>query len=83
MTPFGDSDHDIISYTRFSKIPPSPARIICKRSFKEFQTQEFLNDIKYLDWSDVYQCVDTNMAATCLTWKLNFVLDKHAPWVKI
>ena len=25
---FGDSDHDIISYTRYSKNPPVPARII-------------------------------------------------------
>ena len=83
VTPFGDSDHDIISYTRYSKIPPSPARIICKRNYRDFKRKEFLDDIKYIDWSEVYQCVDTDMAAACLTKKFNFVLDRHAPWVKI
>ena len=83
VTDFGDSDHDIISYTRFSKISSSPARIICKRNFKDFNSQNYLDDVKFIDWSDVYQCVDSGLAADCLTNKLNSVLDKHAPWVKI
>ena len=38
VTSFGDSDHDMISYTRFSKNPPIPSRIICKRSYKKFNS---------------------------------------------
>ena len=50
---FGDSDHDIISYTRYSKNPPIPARIICKRSYKEFDSSAFLSDVAKIDWSGV------------------------------
>ena len=39
--------------------------------------------MKYLDWSDVYTCVDVDLAADNLTRKINSILDFHAPWVKI
>ena len=36
VVPFGNSDHDVIGYTRYTKVPPSPARTIRKRSYKNF-----------------------------------------------
>ena len=33
VTPFGDSDHDLVGYIRLSKAPPSPARTI-RKSYK-------------------------------------------------
>ena len=44
MISFGDSDHDIIKYTRYSKNPPVPARILYKRSYKDFNEDAFIVD---------------------------------------
>ena len=83
VTSFGDSDHDIISYTRYSKNPPIPSRVICKRSYKQFNSQAFLTDIENIDWSDVYSCADVDQATECFTRKFRYVLNKHAPWVRV
>ena len=55
---FGDSDHDLIGYTRFSKSPPVPARIILKHSYKNFDSKAFLSDVSKIDWSEAYSCTD-------------------------
>ena len=55
---FGDSDHDLISYTRFSKEPPSPARTVRKRSYKNFVPGKYLEDMSKIDWSEVLSCSD-------------------------
>ena len=80
---FGDSDHDLISYTRFSKNPPVPARIICKRSYKNFESSAFLADIAKIDWSEVYESTDVDEATECFTRKFRFALNVHAPWSRI
>ena len=79
----GASDHDQISYVRYSKDPPSPARIIRKRSYKEFEKEAFIEDLKKVDWSDVYHCKDVDTAAEVFGRKFRFILNEHAPWVKI
>ena len=80
---FGDSDHDLIKYTRYSKNPPIPARILCKRSYKNFNKDAFLQDVAKMDWSDVYGCTDVDLATECFTRKFRYVLNVHAPWVRI
>ena len=65
---FGDSDHDIISYTRYSKNPPVPARIVCRRSYKSFDRVAFKADVEKVDWSDVYSCTDVDTATECFTF---------------
>ena len=42
---FGNSDHDLLSYIRYSKEPASPARSIRKRSYKHFVKEEFLQEL--------------------------------------
>ena len=66
---FGDSDHDIIKYTRYSKNPPIPGRIICKRSYKEFNKEAFIKDVADTDWTDVYECEDVDLATEIFTSK--------------
>ena len=83
VTSFGDSDHDMISYTRYSKNPPQPSRILCKRSYTEFKSESFIEDVKNIDWSDVYSCVDVDLAAECFTRKFRYILNIHAPWVRV
>ena len=80
---FGDSDHDLIGYTRFSKNPPIPARIICKRSYKNFDKSAFLSDVAKTDWSDVQSCTDVDDATECFSRKFRYILNVHAPWSRI
>ena len=79
----GASDHDQLSYTRYSKEPPSPAKIIRKRSYKNFKVEEFIEDLKKVDWTDVYTCKDVDMAAEVFGRKFRFIVNQHAPWVRI
>ena len=81
VTPFGASDHDIISYTRYSKEPPAPARTIRKRSYKEFIPEDFVTDLAVVNWSDIYSCNDVDQAVDIFTRKFRQVLNHHAPWI--
>ena len=80
---FGDSDHDLLKYVRYSKIPPIPARIICKRNYKNFDKNAFLDDVSRVDWYDVYCCQDVNDAVETFTKKFKYVLNCHAPWIRV
>ena len=81
VTSAGCSDHDMISYTRYSKEPPSPARTIRKRSYKNFKPENYLADLGAVDWTDVLTCVDVDTANDLFTRKLVSILNVHAPWV--
>ena len=81
VTSFGNSDHDMISYTRYSKEPPVPARTMRKRSYKNFDEKKYLEDLAKVDWSDVLYCDDLDVAAEILTRKLRNLLNVHAPWI--
>ena len=82
ITSAGTSDHDMISYTRLSKEPPTPARTIRKRSYKNFSEEKFLEDLAKQDWNEVYECQEVDNAAAVLTRKICFVLNVHAPWIQ-
>ena len=77
----GASDHDIVSYVRYSKAPPSPARTIRRRSYKEFIEEDFLTDVSAVDWTEVYTATDVDTATEIFTRKFNHVLNIHAPWI--
>ena len=81
ITCFGSSDHDMISYSRFSKDPPVPSRTIRKRSYKNFVEEKYLEDLSKVDWSDVLCCEDLDTATEMFTSKLRYVLNVHAPWI--
>ena len=46
---FGNSDHDIIGFTRLSKEAPVRSKTVRKRSYKNFVSDQFLNDLKQAD----------------------------------
>ena len=81
ITVSGASDHDIISYTRYTKAPPSPARTIRRRSYKEFIDLDFLTDMSVIDWSEVYTATDVDTATDIFTEQFVNVLNMHAPWI--
>ena len=82
VTAFGNSDHDLLGYTRFSKEPPKPSRTILRRSYKNFNSQNYLEDLSKLNWTDVLSRQDIDEATDIFTRKLKSVLDVHAPWVR-
>ena len=81
VTPFGNSDHDMVSYCRYSKEPPVPARTIRKRSYKNFEPEKYLEDLSQVDWTDVLCSDDLDTATEMFTRKLKYLLNVHAPWI--
>ena len=81
VTTFGNSDHDMISYSRFSKEPPVPARTIRKRSYKNFEPDKYIDDLANVDWTDVLACNDLDTATETFTRKIRYILNVHAPWI--
>ena len=77
----GASDHDALSYIRYSKEPTAPPRTIRKRSYKNFNQQLYLEDVSAIDFRGVYSCLEVDEAASLLTQKLVDVLDRHAPLI--
>ena len=62
VIPFGASDHDIISYTRYSKVKPTNYPTKRGRSYKHFNMLEFLTDLQNIDWTGVLMCGDLDEA---------------------
>ena len=77
----GSSDHDMLSYVRYSKSPPTPARTIRRRSYKDFVKEDFLADLSTIDWTDIHATSDIDAAVELFTEKFKFVLNQHAPWI--
>ena len=77
----GTSDHDIVSYVRYSKAPPTPARVIRRRSYKDFIEEDFITDLAVVDWSAVYAAEDVDVATEIFTEKFRYILNQHAPWI--
>ena len=81
VIPFGDSDHDIVKYIRYSKPPPAPAKTVRKRSYKNFDQEKFLADLRSIDWTGVYSSQDVDIAVGVFTRLFTQALNQHAPWV--
>ena len=79
--PFGNSDHNALSYTRFAKDPKLPVRTIRRRSYKGFVLQDFLTDLRNVDWTVVYACYEVDAAVETFSLLFKTVLDRHAPFV--
>ena len=77
----GSSDHDMVGYTPVSKVPPTPSRSIRRRSYKHFNTEDFLADLSLVDWTEVYASHDVDSATYLFTEKFKLVLNRHAPWI--
>ena len=78
---WGASDHDAVSFIRYSKEPKPPSRTIRKRSFKNFDSGKYLHDMASVSFNDVYSSLDVDEAAVKLTENIVSVLNLHAPWI--
>ena len=70
----------MVGFVRLSKMPQTPCRTIRKRCYKNFQKEDFLNDLQNENWLEVYSHLDVENAVRCFTKKFKVILDKHAPW---
>ena len=50
-----------------------------KRSYKNFDEQEFREAVRNIKWYDVYSCQDVDLAVDIFTSSLTEILDKMAP----
>lgn len=61
------------------KIPKRPPRIIVKRSFKNFNCEEFKRDLAASPWELTYLEDNLDHASECFTKLLTEVMNRHAP----
>jgi len=75
----GISDHDLIYTVRKQKLPKSKARITEFRSFKNFDEEAFLSDLRAVPWDIAY--VFDEIDEIWSHWVNLFmnVVDIHAP----
>ena len=75
----GSSDHRVIHTVRFTNNLKSQVRYVLKRSYKNFDVDEFKSEFRKISWWDVYCSRDINHAVDIFTLKFSRLLDKHAP----
>ena len=73
------SDHKIIMGVKYGKLIKNRTKYVTKRSFKNFDEQEFVERIKKTSWLDIYLTTDVDEAVQKFTNKVNIILDELAP----
>ena len=58
----GGSDHKLLKSTRFAKSVTRSVKYVRKRSFKNFNSEEFMRAVRLLSWFDLYMCQDPTQA---------------------
>ena len=76
---WGGSDHKLIFATRYSNMIRKNIRYVKKRSYKNFNTEAFLDEVAKIKWWDIYQCEDVDTAVKLFSEKFTRILDHHAP----
>ena len=75
----GSSDHSLVLATRYSKTIKETIRYCKKRSYKNFDEQKFLDEVRNISWWEVYSSTDVDEAVEIFTKKLTDILDRMAP----
>ena len=75
----GNSDHRLLKFIRHTKGEIRKPKFVTKRSYKKFNEESFLSDLKSLSWYDLYMTEDVNLATQIFKEKLTNILDIHTP----
>jgi hypothetical protein len=75
----GFSDHNMILTRIRSKGTSKIEHCMKKRSMKNFDKDVFSSECSNVNWDDVTQYTDVNLAVSAFTDKINNILDKIAP----
>ena len=73
------SDHKMLFVVRYTKVITEKSRYVLKRSYKNFDPNSFLKEVKKISWWNIYLSEDPNEAANKFTSKISSILDKMAP----
>ena len=76
---WGGSDHKLILATRYSKVIRNNVRYVKKRSYKNFNPNEFISEVEKIRWWGVYQTESVDLAVQLFSDKLTTILDQLAP----
>ena len=52
----GSSDHVLLSVVRYTRCTKGNQQYVTKRSYRNFDSKRFLNEIALIQWWDVYKC---------------------------
>ena len=80
---FGISDHSLVYVVRKFKRPKLEPKIIRVRTYKNFNDEEFLRDLRLADWSYFYNLRDLDTACDIFNNNIKNVAQKHAPFISI
>jgi hypothetical protein len=75
----GGSDHKLIGATRYANMIKRNVRYVTKRCYKHFIKEDFIFAVKQINWWQIYECNDTELALQILTENLTNILDIMAP----
>ena len=75
--PIGCSDHNLIAFGRKTKIPKQGQKVIFKRIFKNFNEYNYCNEVREVDWSDVLQKEDPDLALRAFDSSVSFVNENY------
>ena len=73
------SDHKLVKFSRCAKSFKQNSGFVRKRCYKNFDPQQFRDQLGGSQLEDVLLCTDPNEPAELLTNKINTLLDKMAP----
>ena len=76
--PVGWSDCNIVAISRKAKVPKPGPKIVYNRSYKRFCCDSYVDDVKYICWSDVINEVHPDAALDAFMKLLLPTIDKHA-----
>ena len=91
----GSSDHALIAVVRHTRCQKNSQQYVTKRSFKNFNSNKFLDEVAAINWWEVYNCGTVDEAVRMFTEGVNRILDrkdmapvrtfqqrqKYAPWL--
>ena len=78
----GISDHHMIYMTYAVRKPKFKPKIITKRDFSNFSEENFLTEVRYIQWDNIYTCRDGEIDKKVKIFEETFlaVINKHAPF---
>lgn len=77
--PVGYSDHNLVGLTKKMKPLKTAQKIIFHRSYKNFNADKYINDVKEIHWTDICLESDPDMALSMFIENFCYLADKHAP----
>lgn len=75
--PVSWSGQNVVSITKITKISKGPPRMIPKRSFKNFNCEEFKRDLAASSWELIYLEDNLNHVSECFTKLLTSAMNRH------